>query len=95
MSNGGLDGAAGGEAAGSLLRNEWLKLARSAGQKLSDDFGKWGRLGSPIKMRDSEAWISGLANMRMLKNRVMRCVSCCDRVKALQTHSPRLIDLLR
>lgn len=84
MNNGGIDGAAGGEAAWSSLRNEWPKLACSARQKLPDAFGKWGALGALTRMRDSEAWISVLAIVRMLEDRLTRCVSCRDRMKAFE-----------
>ena len=67
VSNGVLVRAAGGEVAKSLLRNEWLKLACSAKQELSDGFGKWGELGAYARMRDSEARISGLASMGIFK----------------------------
>lgn len=81
VSNDGLDGAAGGQAVRSLQRNEWLKLSCSAGQKLADSFGKWDKLGTLIRMRDSEAWISGLGQHEDVENKPTRCVSCRDRVK--------------
>lgn len=73
VSNGGLDGAAGGQAVWVLQRNEWLKLSCSAGQKLSDGFSEWGKLGTLTRMRDSNSWKFGLANMKKLENRPTRC----------------------
>ena len=91
VSNGGLDGAADDQAVWLLQRNEWLKLPCSAGQKLSDGTSMWGKLGTLTKMRDSDAWMSGLANMRKLENRPTRYVSCRDRVGIVRTPSLCLI----
>lgn len=84
VSNGSLDGAADCRAVYPLQRNEWTKLSCSAGQKPCDGFSRWGKLGTLTRMRDSDAWMSGLANMRKLENRPTRCVSYRDRVKLFE-----------
>lgn len=40
--------------------------------KNSDKFGKWGELGASPRMRDSEAWTSVLAIVRMLANKLKK-----------------------
>lgn len=93
MRTGGIDGGMGGETDRIFLENEWSELLCSARQKLPDAFGKWGKLGTATRMRDSEAWISGLAIVKTLANRLTRSVSSRDRTQSLQKPSPCLISL--